>query len=382
MIRAIGHISKVAAVGAISTLGSLLTPAIAAGSSGGEITQAKANASWTRGTVAGVVYWGGCAHHAEVCAWNPYATIGQGSSEGECELPERDWSSGLGEGVALAYSGGWLSGEGTSEFEIWFAALRGGPGQLLCLFVTEWSPVTGFSGSRLLDARLLAPPPPQEAEGSPPAIEEPLPAEEEEHQAEEEEPPAIEEEEPAAEEEAHEEEKPEEGLPAEAEATEAEEPTTPLTEGESPDLGDETLEPPSGEITRAQANAAWTVGYIAGTFTSGDCVMALAPASYCGWIPYATIGPGVSKSECTAPDRQWSSLGEGVALALWGGETGGAEAAVFDFPGIWLDGQDRLLCLAAVEVTEAGEYSRQLDAAMLTSPRPPSARRKPSQRND
>jgi hypothetical protein len=92
------------------------------------------------------------------------------------------------------------------------------------------------------------------------------------------------------------------------------------------------------------------------------------PTSYCGWIPYATIGPGVSKSECAAPDRRWSSLGEGVTLALWGGETGGAEAVVFDFPGIWLDAQDRLLCLAAVEVTEAGEYSRQLDAAMLTSP--------------
>src|SRR3977135_2395984 len=121
MIPAIGHISKVAAVGAISTLGSLLTPAIAAGSSGGEITQASANASWTRGNIAGVVYWGGCAHNAEVCAWNPYATIGQGSSEAECELPERDWPSGLGEGVALAYSGGWLSGGGTSEFEIWFA---------------------------------------------------------------------------------------------------------------------------------------------------------------------------------------------------------------------------------------------------------------------
>jgi hypothetical protein len=137
---------------------------------------------------------------------------------------------------------------------------------------------------------------------------------------------------------------------------------------EEPTFVEEPPQPPSGEITRALANAAWTRGNIAGTFTWDGCMSTTgAPSSYCAWIPYATMGPRALR--CASPERDWSNLGEDVSFVLWGGETIGAGRDKFDFPGIWLDGStDWLLCLAVVEVTQAGAYSHLLAGAVLTAP--------------
>lgn len=258
------------------------------------------------------------------------------------------------------------------------------PGQLVCLFALERTMGSRASRSLGLDAALLTAPPPPAETGGPAGGEEPAatyepPGEEPAESPPAEEEPSKAEEEPPAEETPGEEEPPEaEGPPEEGEPSgeeelpispeEPEEPVEPLVE--EPSFVEEPPEPPSGEITRAFAGADWARGNIAGVFTWDGCVRtAGAPASYCAWTSYATIGPGASPSACASPERDWSSLGEDVSLVLWGGEAVGAGTHKFDFPGIWLDGSpEQLLCLAVIEVTSAGTYLHRLDEAQLTAP--------------
>jgi hypothetical protein len=347
MPRASGQIRGKSRASALSALtAALLAPAAALGSAG-EITRAFADADWTRGDIATMVSWSACTDSTRPsdCAWIPYATIGPGASESECASPDRDWPD-LGEGVVLAFWDGEHKGPGTSKYESPMVSLRGLPGQLLCLFAIERTQTSGFFPSQSLDAALLTVPPPG------PETEEPALAEE----------PASSEESPTSP--PTESEPPAEGeLPGPPE-----EPAIPSVEGEAPGLLEEAPKPPTGEISRAFADADRTRGDIAGSVTWNGCARTVvASTSYCAWIPYATIGPGASG--CASPDRRWSSLGADVSLALWGGEAVGAGVDEFDFPGIWLDaGSDRLLCLAVIEVTEVGAYSHQLAAALLTSP--------------
>jgi hypothetical protein len=354
MPRASGQIRGRATTTALSALtAALLAPAAAFGSSG-EITRALANANWTLGDIAAEVSWDDCVGQAASsdCAWIPYMTIGPGASRSECESPERDWP-GLGEGIALAFGGGGFKGTGPFSYESPAISLRGRPEQLACLLAIERTPAIGASHSLRLDAAMLEAPPPV-AETEEPATEV--------------EPSAMEEEEPQGEESA-------ESPPAEGESPQVEEPlispeqpVKPLVEDELPILIEEPPRPPSGEITRALANADRTRGSIAGSFTWDGCARTIgAPTSYCAWIPYATIGPG-PPSECASPERDWSSLGEDVSLVLWGGETIGAGTHEFDFPDIWIDRSSRLLCLAVAEVTQTDTYSHRLAAAPLTTP--------------
>lgn len=355
----------------------LLTPAAAFGSRG-EINRALANANWTLGDIAATVSWNGCSGDAgpSDCAWIPYLTIGPGTSRSECDSPKRDLP-GLGEDVALAFGGGGFKDIGTLNYESPMVSLRGAPDQLACLFAIERTRVAKESRSRSvrLDAALLAATPPlPTTETEEPAIEEEPSAGEKARDDEPPESPPAEDEPPGAEEPPAESPSGEGDSPAEDDLPEGEEPPTspeqprPLLEEEPPALVDEPPQPPSGEITRALANADWTRGNIAGTFTWDGCARTIgAPSAYCAWVPYATMGPRALR--CASPERDWSSLGEDVSFVLWGGEAVGAGTDEFDFPGIWLDGStDWLLCLGVVEVTQVGTYSHRLAGTLLTAP--------------
>lgn len=357
-------------MGAVLTA-ALLAPAKAHASSG-EISQALASADWTRGSIAGSVTSSGCtdAPPAASCTWIPYATLGPGTAESECASPDRDWPD-LGEGVSLAWWMGEAAGVGVGRFDHAIQALEGSPDQLLCLFVIERVHAGGAvaaSRSVALDAALLeaSPQVPQAEEPDPDPTGEPsdAPVEAEPPSA-----PA----EPA--------EPPAEGEPpAETEPPREEPPleTEPPVEAQPQPAAEEPPALPVGEITRATATADGTWGDIAGSATWDGCAGLVAPPSSfiapeeatppfrCARIPYATLGPGSSESECASPDRDWPGLGEGVSLAYWGGQLGDPGVARFDFPGVWLDGEPgQLLCLFAIEIAPTGERSYELDAALL-----------------
>jgi hypothetical protein len=116
----------------------------------------------------------------------------------------------------------------------------------------------------------------------------------------------------------------------------------------------------SGQITRAIANADWTVGDIAATVSWSGCVERAKPAD-CGWIPYATIGPGASQSDCDSHAHDWPDLGEGVALAFGGGGFNGPGTFSHESPMVSLRGRpEELLCLFAIERTRPAGASRSL----------------------
>lgn len=157
----------------------------------------------------------------------------------------------------------------------------------------------------------------------------------------------------------------------------------------------------SGEITRAQVNPDWTTASVAGsTVRSNGCIQPpdgvpgkapgeefpapLAPPSsppgVCGWIPFATVGPGSSQADCS--DRDWGSLGDGVQLVWAGPELTGAGSAMLDDTSTALDygAVAPLLCLSAVETDVATKVcipeidcsgywyvhqTHQLDSALL-----------------
>lgn len=122
----------------------------------------------------------------------------------------------------------------------------------------------------------------------------------------------------------------------------------------------------SGVVTRAEASADWTQGQITGWAEWTGCEHwvsyggfpgeGYSPPPYCGWIPYATVGPGSEAAECASNDRRLSSLGEDVTLA-WSGEERTryypdySETVEFDVSEVPLDGgAEQLVCLSLIEI--------------------------------
>ncbi len=169
--------------------------------------------------------------------------------------------------------------------------------------------------------------------------------------------------------------------------------------------------PSSGEITRAQVGPNWTVASIAGsanTTVQAGCELPEPPEppeeeherspwlgeepwlGPCGWIPYATVGPGTSQADCSSPGRRRYSLGEDVQLVWAGDEMENPGSITFDLSGIALahGSGAPLLCLSAIQEELVGNecpqdgsycppnysvvhYYQQLDLALLEPVAPP-----------
>jgi hypothetical protein len=118
------------------------------------------------------------------------------------------------------------------------------------------------------------------------------------------------------------------------------------------------------------------------------------PPPYCGWVPFATVGPGSDAADCSEEGRRFpGALGEGISL-IWGGsERRDLGEEEFDVPDVPLGESDRLVCLTVVEIAPVpvacymvlGEgvppckpfamarFSLSLDSAQIesSSPEPP-----------
>lgn len=130
--------------------------------------------------------------------------------------------------------------------------------------------------------------------------------------------------------------------------------------------------PGSGEITRAQASADWTLGSIAGMAEWTGCEFGELPEEppgpeeegeggevgagdepppSCRWMPYATVGPGTDPSDCGTPGRRLPALGEGVTLVWEGEERMNPGEQSFDVSEVALSGASgHLLCLSMFEM--------------------------------
>lgn len=160
----------------------------------------------------------------------------------------------------------------------------------------------------------------------------------------------------------------------------------------------------SGEITRAQVTADWANASLAGfaegsvhcahgkggvggkeppegpgLFPWGPPVLPDSPPWACGWIPLATLGPGASQADCSASNRRWGSIGDGVQL-VWSGYERGGGLAPFDLGDVALThgNQAPLLCLSVIAAEEGfvcqavgcpeyviGHATHLLDSALL-----------------
>lgn len=179
-----------------------------------------------------------------------------------------------------------------------------------------------------------------------------------------------------------------------------------------------------GEITRTEVNPAWTAASLAGVaIRATGCPPNPAPPKppppdeevlfskeglqsppppiqpesepwECGWIAYATLGPGQLPSDCSSPSRRFGSLGEEVQLVWKSTELKGTGAATFDLGEVVLQHGPTapLLCLAAVEAVPEGigcapervcppygivHAYYQLDSAVLEVIPPPAATPRP-----
>ena len=141
----------------------------------------------------------------------------------------------------------------------------------------------------------------------------------------------------------------------------------------------------SGEITRALVSSDWTTASIAASAVrSKGCVeppeekigkepppgeefperpfetIITSGPEYapweCGWIAFATLGPGTSADDCASPGRRWGSFEKGVRLVWESTELKDPGQAQFDLQNVALnDGYAApLLCLAAVEAIPEG----------------------------
>jgi len=126
----------------------------------------------------------------------------------------------------------------------------------------------------------------------------------------------------------------------------------------------------SGEITRAEANAAWTLGSIAGSAAWSGC-----PVEWGEWEPFppyewyefeegesigtredcrlhafVTVGPGSEPSDCSDVGRKWPESDEQVTLAWSSVETLYSGSATFDESDVPLSGDpEQLVCLSLLE---------------------------------
>ena len=93
-----------------------------------------------------------------------------------------------------------------------------------------------------------------------------------------------------------------------------------------------------------------------------------------------TAGPGSSQADCSAGNRRWDSIGEGVQLVWSGSEKTGSGSTSFDLESVALTYGDQapLLCLSVVAAEEGlvcqaegcpeyaiGHVTRLLDSAVL-----------------
>ncbi len=118
----------------------------------------------------------------------------------------------------------------------------------------------------------------------------------------------------------------------------------------------------SGEITRAEANASWTLGSIEGSATWNGC-----PVEWGEWEPFppyelqmrrehcrlqafVTVGPGSEPSDCSAESRKWPHSDEQVTLVWSSEETLGSGSGTFDESEVPLSGAtEQLVCLSLLE---------------------------------
>lgn len=136
----------------------------------------------------------------------------------------------------------------------------------------------------------------------------------------------------------------------------------------------------SGEITKELANPEGTEAEIAGSVSWTGCTHTVPyehiihvppmpgqegpwlpvyrgyPAPYCGWLPFATVGPGQEESDCLAQGRRDpGSLGQEVALVWSASERRDLGQEDFDVTGVPL-GQGQLVCLSAIEVAPSRDF--------------------------
>lgn len=151
----------------------------------------------------------------------------------------------------------------------------------------------------------------------------------------------------------------------------------------------------SGEITRAQVSPDWTAASIAGVASRiNECVEPPeepeppegpepgepsgptppiepeSPPRMCGWIPYATVGPGSSPADCSSPGRRLDSLGQNVQLVWEGKEIGDPGSAGYDLQGVQLENgsSSPLLCLSAVEAVAESIMCAELQEGATCPP--------------
>jgi len=146
----------------------------------------------------------------------------------------------------------------------------------------------------------------------------------------------------------------------------------------------------SGEFTRTEASADWTLASVAGSITWNYCEFPPGwnVSTTCSWLPYVTVGPGTDAADCSSASRRWEELGDGISVAWSGSESGKPGWAAFDLTEIPLSGKPgQLVCLSVVEdVWEScvgsgagclmmlGNFTtrfRTLDAASLAAPSEP-----------
>lgn len=136
-----------------------------------------------------------------------------------------------------------------------------------------------------------------------------------------------------------------------------------------------------GQITKAQVNADGTEAEIAGSVTWAGCVHQVLlpkeprkekppigwpegpeekiwPSPYCGWIPFATLGPGSTIADCSSVGRQNpEQQGDGVVLVWFGAERRDIGSEEFDLSGVSLDATSQLICLSAVEIAPSRDFA-------------------------
>jgi hypothetical protein len=122
----------------------------------------------------------------------------------------------------------------------------------------------------------------------------------------------------------------------------------------------------SGEITRAEANADWTFGGIAGSAAWSGCPVVLnsefpiEPVGHlslmrenCRIQAYLTVGAGSDPSECSDQERRWPHSNERVTLAWSSEESARGGSSAFDLAEVPLSGAPgQLTCLSVLETWE------------------------------
>jgi hypothetical protein len=145
-----------------------------------------------------------------------------------------------------------------------------------------------------------------------------------------------------------------------------------------------------GEISRAQPSDNWSTVSVAGTASRlNGCIeppegpkpkeppegeeseegavdprppkQPSGPPWKCGWIAFATVGPGSSISDCASASRRWDALGQGVQLIWTSGELGGSGSVAFDLGAVALQYGPAapLMCLSAVESVPEGPMCKE-----------------------